>query len=140
MSTSVGTLVEQQGRVNISSEGRAQDRIAERTNMLREAVGLEPGDRLASNLYLVVDTLDREENLAQGFASDDVELPLGHEPSAVGGEVLGKVRGGCRVDGEEGEERDQGEGVGEVSNSRGEGRVPVRRSRVSDPTRSAAVC
>lgn len=58
--------------------------------MLSERVSLEPSDLLSSNLDLVVNSLDREEDLSKALRSHDVELPLGHESSTVDGEGRGE--------------------------------------------------
>ena len=99
--------------------------------MLGERVSLEPSDLLSSNLDLVVDSLDGEEDLSEALRSHHVELPLGHESGTVDGEGRREGRSGSGSGGEEGEEGKEGKSVGKVSKSIGEGGVPIERGSSS---------
>ena len=92
-----------------------------KTHVLGEHVGYEPGDGLALDLGLEVDTLDAEEDLAKRLGSHDVELPLGCQASTVGDDGR---RDGC-VGGEGGEEDDEGERIIQIAERVRECRVHV---------------
>lgn len=97
------------------------------THVLVETIALEPSDLLAGDLDLVVDALDGEEDLAEATALHDVELPLGHEPSAIGRERCGERRRRRRRRRKERKEREERQRVGQITEGVREGRVPVGR-------------
>ena len=78
---------------------------------LGEGVGHDPDDGLVADLRLVVDPLDRDEDLPQLARLHDVVLELTREPRALGHALLLEELGGREV----GEEVDHAERVVHVA-------------------------